>query len=553
MGEEKSNKNTDHVSNQTLHLAAKLFGKFARQFAFPTALVGMAAFMTACSGAGPKLPTTTSDQGVWIINASKPNGSGSPTTASGSYSCRNNNDGTFRIHYENRSSNGDNETGDTNDGVNFTVTTNGKTKTTTMPLPASCQAFVDQYVDVLTSNGFDNVTANKTGPVYTGIYMTPGLATSSSGQKLQAGLAQLTPDQQTRALRQISGQSLSHDMQSGFNLGSLSSNGVTQRLAALSSKLAITDGQSAINRANLAGNPMGAAQSALSLANQSRDAGTAGMWVSLSNNNAISGNNLTGGTALIQAGQDVALSKDVTIGVAASQSSLGQSKAGDTPTSVAGSVIAANIYLAYAPERMRITAQAGAQSGTIQQTRMISTAQSDIAFGKTGFSGSSAEARLGYELGESDGQKGGGFSLIPSLAVGYRAQTAKGYSERATTDFLALSVPELANRQTYAAIGLEARTVFQVNDIAAMPRASIGIERNNSRLGQNGVVALAIDPTAQFTTNLGAKSYGTITRYDLGIDLMGSEHGLALRADYQGSLSAQENVNALTLGMKLGF
>ncbi|MCX8506478.1 MAG: autotransporter outer membrane beta-barrel domain-containing protein [Alphaproteobacteria bacterium] len=382
-------------------------------------------------------------------------------------------------------------------------------------------------------------------------YLTIG--TTFAGLRVASALAQLSPETQASAVRQVSGLSLTNDMLSGFRMTEAGGQGVTQRLSALSSHLAITNGEQAIARAAMYGDPSRASQTSLSLANQSLDAGVAGMWVNFANNNGVSGSNLDGTTHHLQAGQDVAVTPDLTVGVAASSSAISLARSGDAPSNLTGSVLSAHLYMAYSPDRVRLTAQAGGQSGSVQNYRAISTQQNDVAYGQTGFTGSNAEMRIGYELGNNVTTSQSPFSLIPSIAVGYRAQTAKSYSERATSDYLALAVPELSHRNLYAAIGLEARSIFRINEIAAMPRLSVGVERNNSRFGQKGVVALAIDPTAQFNTNLGVHNYGTTARYGVGIDMVGSANGVALRADYQGSISANERVNALTLGTKIGF
>ena len=379
------------------------------------------------------------------------------------------------------------------------------------------------------------------------------LGTTYAGLRVVSAVSQVAPDKQASAIRQISGLSLTNDMRAGFRMAEASGQGINQRLAALSSHLAITNGAQAISRAHLTGDLSHASQTSVSLANQSLDAGVAGMWVSLTNNNGVTGSNLNGIRNHLQAGQDVALSPELTVGVAASSSSLSQTRTGDTPSYLSGTVISANIYMAYSPDRVRLTAQASGQSGSVENYRTISTQQNDVAYGHTGFTGSSAEMRIGYELGNNAAATQNPISLIPSIAVGYRAQSAASYSERASRDYLALAVPELSQNNLYAAIGLEARTIFHINDIAAMPRVSVGIERDNSRLGQNGVVALAIDPTAQFDTNLGTHNYNTTARYGFGIDMVGSDNNIALRVDYQGRKSSDEQVNCFTLGTKIGF
>ena len=341
--------------------------------------------------------------------------------------------------------------------------------------------------------------------------------------------------------------------QDGLRLIDLDRQSTRRRLAALSSHLAITDGQSAINRANISGNPLAAAQSSQMLANQSLDAGNAGLWVSLSNNTPIAGAG-QGASNQMQIGQDIALSPDIIVGVAASHtalSRLAEAQSGNNFSSLNGSAIASTVYGLYSPGNLRFTVQSGVQTGSLQ----LYTASPDLwneSFGKSNFTGSSSELSLGYELGKD--LAGKDFSLIPSFALGYRAQAAAAYREMSSQEMLALFVPEMTRKQAYGRVALELRSTIRLGAFAALPIASLGVERDQSSIRQKGDFALVNQPTYRINTKLDGHSYGTAITQRFVLDLVRSDDSaFALRTEYQGSYADHHASNILSVGLKGSF
>ena len=376
---------------------------------------------------------------------------------------------------------------------------------------------------------------------------------SGIGSALTASPSALQAQAIRQVIRQVTGEGLARDMQSGLRIADFAGKGATGRLASLSSQLSITNGLAALDRAGLGGNLAQAAQSARSLANQSLDAGSAGIWVALSSNEAITGTHHSGSSDHYQIGQDFALNPEFTIGVAASNSDIAEQWNGDLPSRLSGTALGADFYVNYRPDRLRLSAQSGAQTGTMQHLRILSAIDNEMTLGNSGFHGADGELRLGYELGQTNATSGQNFSLIPNLAVGYRTRQVAAYTERATSDDLALAIPELAQKQAYAGMGFEARLVLRGKDIAALPRLSVNLGREKSRLAEHGVASLASDPDLQIDRPFGGASYRSVARIGAGIDVIGSGDSLALRADYQGSFAKDEKSNAVTFGLKGAF
>ena len=324
-----------------------------------------------------------------------------------------------------------------------------------------------------------------------------------------------------------------------------------RRLAALSSKLAITTGQAALKRAALSGNPLGNSQASLSLANQSIDAGVSGVWVSLSNNNPLVGGD-QGTSNNMQIGQDMALSPDIMVGVSASHSALVESHFGSVTTSQNRDTIAGNFYALYSPGNLRVTAHSGLQSGAMDKFRIFPSLGNEMTYGHSNFTGSSSELSLGYELGKD--WVGNNFSLIPSFAVGHRSQTTASYNERATDVRLAFFVPEMAHRQVYAALKLDARAVVKLNNLSLLPMVGIEFDKNDTKSNGRGAFDGVALPDAQLGTSLDTHHVGTRVNYHLALDLIGSDaSGLALRTEYQGELTNKNAVNRVSFGLKSGF
>ena len=554
-----------------LYLSKKNFSKTA------TMHKNIALFMLASTALGgfgfigqaQANPTTDTDSGIWRLEYNFANEGGQFDDGNVRLGCSVNPDKTFRIHEIYEHVQGSTFTSSyhrkreitSTDGVNYHLeeylwvnqgpTKHVKTENWQMAKPVSCGDYAYRVGKFLNDHFFIEVKSYK---LYEGADAVDHFDAENGTGVIVVPQKPLNPGEkpapkQTRAVRQITGQGVAEGLQPGLRVANLGGQGAGQRLTSLSSKLAITDGQAAINRAALSGNPLGNSQTSLSLANQSVDAGNAGLWVSLSNNNPIAGAG-QGATNHMQVGQDIAVSTDLTIGMAASHSGLTQSQFGDTPNSVNGDVIASNLYAVYSPGNLRLTAAAGLQAGSLQNYRFFTSLGNEIALGQTGFKGANGELGLGYELGKELGGKD--FSLIPSFAVGHRSQTTASYNERATDENLALSVPELANKQLYAAVKLDARAVVKFGKVSALPMASIGVERDNSNLSQNGAVGFVADASQQLATNLGSHNHATAINYRLGLDLVGSdESGLALRADYQGTKTDRNAaVNSLSFGLK---
>ena len=358
---------------------------------------------------------------------------------------------------------------------------------------------------------------------------------------------------QTQALQQLTAKGRARDMQSGLRVADTGRRMTSDRLASLSSGLSITSGATALDRAELDGNPTTLPQSSLSLANQSLDSGIAGVWVSLSNQNALNGANHRGTGNHYQIGSDYAVTPTLTVGISASNTDLSQDWSGNLPSHLSGNILASNIYLDYRPQRLRISAQSGIETGAIDYVRFITLYGFAQSFGITNFHGATCDMRLGYEFGAVNPKAEQGLSLIPSIAVGYRRRHVDAYSERASHEYLALSLPELRQNQAYAGMGIEARMVIRGKDFAALPRLSIMIERENNRLRQNGVTGLVADPSVQFDRQFGGASYRSVAHIAAGMDLIRSGESLVLRADYQGNFAKDEKTSTVAFGLKGGF
>ena len=417
--------------------------------------------------------------------------------------------------------------------------------TTNQSYISECRSYVTSSWTRLSSTVYTN-----TGVKYAGLLVMRGLAQiSPTGEQLAQNLAALSTDQQARALQQIAGKTISSDFAKQQNLVKFGGDAIGQRITALSSKLAITDGKSAIERANFSGNPMNASQSSMSLANQSIDAGKIGMWVSLSPTNGLSSKNGHGNVASFQAGQDVALSPNFIVGIAASNGIIANQQNGNTPSYLNGNLIGTNVYSTYSEGDWRFSTNFGAHQGNMEMIRTIDLSDRNLSSGKTTLIGSSGEARIGYELMGSKT-----ISVIPSLALGNRNSRSKAYNERATAEYLALAVPSYAQNSNYLALGFDVRMLQNWGSAMIMPRLSVSYEQANRNTKQYGDIGFVADKDLLLTTNSsGRQNIGT-TNFAVGVDILSSDEGhFALRGDYKASVNREENVQNLTIGTKIGF
>ena len=214
--------------------------------------------------------------------------------------------------------------------------------------------------------------------------------------------------------------------------------------------------------------------------------------------------------------------------------------------------MASTVYGLYSPANLRIGVQSGVQTGSLQLYRFITTDQTEVAYGKTSFNGQAGALSMGYEMGNEWGGKN--LSLIPSVAVGYRGQTAKSYSERASDERLALTVPQMMHHQFYTAVQLEARAQLSFNQFAVLPMAGLSVERANTGVTQTGLLGLVTDPTVNFDAEGAPQQKSIAMNYHLGMDLIAADQNrLALHSEFQRAKLGSHAVNSLNFGLKGKF